>query len=204
MRPSRRRRCDRAPGTSAKAPLATNRAHRLAAVSLHLFAGLRVRDYGVALTWYDKLLGPPTFFPHQTEAVWTVAEDRSVYVVEHGAGAGGGVVLLFVADLDGTLAQIAQRGLQPDEVEIPTEGVRKAVYRDLTATSSASAGRCDRTRTNRPSVANPMASPRTAGTGCTDLVRAGVPVSGSQRENVRTYPGPIQRRISDSRNRMAV
>jgi len=33
--------------------------------------------------WYERLLGEPTFFPHSTEAVWTLAEDRSVYVVEH-------------------------------------------------------------------------------------------------------------------------
>lgn len=104
--------------------------HRLGCVSLHLFAGLRVRDYAVALSWYEKLLGPPTFFPHETEAVWTVAEDRSVYVVEHAADAGGCVVLLFVDDLDGTLARIAQQGLQPDEIGTPTDGVRKAVFRD--------------------------------------------------------------------------
>ncbi|MGC9222134.1 MAG: VOC family protein [Solirubrobacteraceae bacterium] len=99
-------------------------------MSVHLFAGLRVRNYVAALTWYEKLLGAPTFFPHETEAVWTLAEDRSVYVVEHAVGAGGCVVLLFVDNLEATLARIAERGLQPDEIETPAEGVRKAVYRD--------------------------------------------------------------------------
>lgn len=96
----------------------------------HLFAGMRVRDYQTALVWYGKLLGEPAFFPHQTEAVWTLGEDRSVYVVEHPSNAGACVVLLFVDDLDAKLAEIAQRGLGPDRVETPAAGVRKAVFID--------------------------------------------------------------------------
>ncbi|MBV8216953.1 MAG: hypothetical protein JO325_00700, partial [Solirubrobacterales bacterium] len=57
-------------------------------MSLHLFAGVRVRDIRVARQWYERLLGDPTFLPHDTEAVWTLAEDRSVYVVEDADGAG--------------------------------------------------------------------------------------------------------------------
>jgi hypothetical protein len=45
----------------------------------HLFAGLRVRDFGAARAWYERLLGDPAFFPHATEAVWTLADARSVY-----------------------------------------------------------------------------------------------------------------------------
>ena len=49
---------------------------------LHLFAGVRVCDFRAARPWYEQLLGEPTFFPHATEAVWTLAEHRSVYLVE--------------------------------------------------------------------------------------------------------------------------
>ena len=63
-------------------------------MSLHLFAGLRVRDFQVARPWYERLLGDPAFFPHATEAVWTLAENRSVYVVEHADGAGNSVVTM--------------------------------------------------------------------------------------------------------------
>lgn len=99
-------------------------------MSLHLFAGLRVRNFQAARAWYDRLLGQPTFFPHATEAVWTLAEDRSVYVVEHAAGAGNSVVTLFVDDLDARVAAIAARGLEPDEEETYSNGVRKVIYRD--------------------------------------------------------------------------
>jgi catechol 2,3-dioxygenase-like lactoylglutathione lyase family enzyme len=104
--------------------------HRLAAVSLHLFAGLRVRDFEAARPWYERLLGEPAFFPHETEAVWTVAEGRSVYIVEHPDGAGHSVVTLFVDDLDARVAEIAARGLEPDERETYSNGVRKVTYRD--------------------------------------------------------------------------
>jgi catechol 2,3-dioxygenase-like lactoylglutathione lyase family enzyme len=97
---------------------------------VHLFAGLRVRDFEAARAWYERLLGEPTFFPHATEAVWTLAEDRSLYVVEHPAGAGNSVVTVFVDDLDARTAAIAVRGLEPDEQVAYSGGVRKAVYRD--------------------------------------------------------------------------
>ena len=99
-------------------------------MSLHLFAGLRVRDLQAARRWYERLLGEPTFFPHATEAVWTLAEDRSVYVVEHGDGAGNSAVTIFLDDLDGQVAAIAARGLEPDERETYANGVRKVTYRD--------------------------------------------------------------------------
>ena len=97
---------------------------------LHLFAGLRVRDFQAARPWYERLLGEPTFFPHATEAVWTLAEDRSVYVVEHADGAGNSVVMIFVDDLDAHVAAIAARGLEPDERETYSNDVRKVLYRD--------------------------------------------------------------------------
>jgi glyoxalase/bleomycin resistance protein/dioxygenase superfamily protein len=99
-------------------------------MSLHPFAGLRVREFETARPWYERLLGEPTFFAHATEAVWTLAENRSVYVVEQADGAGSSVVTIFVDDLDADVAAIAARGLEPDERLTYANGVRKAIYRD--------------------------------------------------------------------------
>jgi catechol 2,3-dioxygenase-like lactoylglutathione lyase family enzyme len=99
-------------------------------MSLHLFAGLRVRDFQAARAWYEQLLGEPTFFPHAAEAVWTLADNRSLYIVEHAAGAGNSVVTIFVDDLDHHVATVAARGLEPDECETYSNGVRKVLYRD--------------------------------------------------------------------------
>jgi hypothetical protein len=98
-------------------------------MAVHLFAGLRVRDFAAARPWYEQLLGEPSMFPHDTEAVWTVADDRSVYIVEH-PQAGSSVVTMFVDDLDGVVAAIAGRGLEPAERETYSNGVRKITYRD--------------------------------------------------------------------------
>jgi catechol 2,3-dioxygenase-like lactoylglutathione lyase family enzyme len=99
-------------------------------MSLHLFAGMRVRDFQAARPWYERLLGEPTFFPHTTEAVWTLADDRSLYIVEQADGAGNSVVTMFVDGLDAHVAPIAARGLEPDERLTYSNGVRKALYRD--------------------------------------------------------------------------
>jgi hypothetical protein len=109
-------------------------------MSLHLFAGLRVRDFGVARQWYERLLGEPSFFPHATEAVWTLADDRSVYVVEHRDAPGNCVVTIFVDDLDARVAAISARGLEPDERLTLSNGARKAAYRDPDGNEVALAG----------------------------------------------------------------
>lgn len=99
-------------------------------MSLHLFAGLRVVEFAEARKWYERLLGEPTFLAHATEAVWTLAEGRSLAVVEEAECAGHCQVTIFVDDLDACVAEIAARGLDPDERLTYSNGVRKAVYRD--------------------------------------------------------------------------
>jgi catechol 2,3-dioxygenase-like lactoylglutathione lyase family enzyme len=99
-------------------------------MSLQVFAGLRVRDFEAALPWYERLLGEHSFLPHATEAVWTLADGGSVYIVEEPGGAGRSVVTIFAEDLDAQLAAIAARGLEPDERETYSNGVRKAVFHD--------------------------------------------------------------------------
>jgi catechol 2,3-dioxygenase-like lactoylglutathione lyase family enzyme len=95
-------------------------------VSLHLFAGLRVRDFQAALPWYEQVFGEPSFFPHDTEAVWTLGEGQMLYIVEH-AEAGHSVVTLMVDDLDDRVEEI---GIEPAERETYDNGVRKITYRD--------------------------------------------------------------------------
>jgi len=98
---------------------------------LDLFAGIPVADYAAALKWYERLLGyPPTFFPHDTEAVWELAEHRYVYIVQQPEHAGHAMHTLFVDDLDALVAQIADRGLDPVKRETYSNGVRKTRYRD--------------------------------------------------------------------------
>jgi catechol 2,3-dioxygenase-like lactoylglutathione lyase family enzyme len=99
-------------------------------MTIALFAGIRVRDLTTARAWYERLLGEPAFFPNDTEVVWTVAEERSLYIQEDPGRAGDGLVTFFVDDLDAWIAKIGSRGLEPAERETYSNGVRKAIYRD--------------------------------------------------------------------------
>jgi catechol 2,3-dioxygenase-like lactoylglutathione lyase family enzyme len=99
-------------------------------MALHLFAGVRVRDLRTAQPWYERLLGAPSFFPNDSEAVWTLADERSIYIVEHAEGAGSSAVTVFLDDLDAHLTAVAGRGLEPDDIETYSNGVRKAVFHD--------------------------------------------------------------------------
>ncbi|TDD27101.1 VOC family protein [Actinomadura sp. KC06] len=100
-------------------------------MSVDLFAGIPVADHAAALAWYERLLGsPPTFVASDTEAVWELAEHRSLAVEHRPEHAGHAVVTIFVGDFDVRVARIADRGLEPAERETYPNGVRKAVYRD--------------------------------------------------------------------------
>ena len=100
-------------------------------MALHLFAGIPVSDYETARPWYEGLLGSePSFLAHATEAVWELAEHRSLFIVEDAEGAGRAIHTIFVDDLDTRVADIASRGIEPDELVTYPGKARKAIYRD--------------------------------------------------------------------------
>jgi catechol 2,3-dioxygenase-like lactoylglutathione lyase family enzyme len=98
---------------------------------LALFAGIRVSDFETAKAWYERLLGaPPSFLPHATEAVWELAEHRFLFIVEDAEGPGRANPTIFVDDLDAYVADIALRGIEPDERVMYPGKARKAIYLD--------------------------------------------------------------------------
>ena len=100
-------------------------------MALDLFAGIRVSDFERAKAWYERLLGAePSFLPHETEAVWEIAEHGSIYIVEVTEGAGGCVNTIVAGDFDERVAAMAARGIEPDERETYPGKARKAIYRD--------------------------------------------------------------------------
>ena len=61
-------------------------------MAVGIFAGIAVSNFGGALEWYRKLLGAePSFYPNDVEAVWQLAEDRYVYIIQDVNRAGGAV-----------------------------------------------------------------------------------------------------------------
>jgi hypothetical protein len=99
--------------------------------TLDLFAGIPVTDFPSSLKWYEQLLGEsPEMFPHETEAVWELAEHRYLYIVQMPEHAGHARHTLFVDNLDALVTQITARGLEPALRETYDNGVRKITYRD--------------------------------------------------------------------------
>jgi predicted enzyme related to lactoylglutathione lyase len=100
-------------------------------MTLGLFVGIPVTDYAAALPWYEQFFGrKPSFLPNDIEAVWEVAENRYVYIVQKPERAGNALVLSFVDDLDDRVAEIGRRGIEPAERETYDGGVTKVIYRD--------------------------------------------------------------------------
>jgi hypothetical protein len=99
--------------------------------SLDMYAGMPVADFAAAVQWYERLLGsPPSFFATDTEAIWILAERRSVYVVQRPQHAGHAMLTLLVDDLDTVVDQIAERGIDPTAKESYPNDVRKVIYHD--------------------------------------------------------------------------
>jgi predicted enzyme related to lactoylglutathione lyase len=100
-------------------------------MAIYLFAGIPVSDYTAALDWYARLFGAsPSSFPHETEAVWELAEHRLVYIVQRPEHAGHAMHTIIVDDLDAMVGEAAQRGLEPANQETYPNGVRKTTYID--------------------------------------------------------------------------
>ncbi|MEH1164337.1 VOC family protein [Micromonospora sp. CPCC 205539] len=100
-------------------------------MTIDLFAGIPVRDYAAAASWYERLLGaPPAFLPNDVEAVWELADHRYVFIEVRPEHAGHAMHTIFVDDFETRLSHIAERGLEPDDVETYDNGVRKAIFRD--------------------------------------------------------------------------
>lgn len=87
-------------------------------MAVGIFAGIPVRDYRGALEWYRRLWGAePAFYPNEIEAVWQLAEDRYVYIIEAPERAGGAVGMIWVDDPETEVARIAERGVEPVDIE---------------------------------------------------------------------------------------
>jgi catechol 2,3-dioxygenase-like lactoylglutathione lyase family enzyme len=99
-------------------------------MAVGIFAGIPVNDFQAALAWYKRLLGAePAFFPNDVEAVWQLADDRYVYIIQDAKRAGGAVSMIWVDDPVTEVARITERGLEPVDVE-KHDRVWKYVFHD--------------------------------------------------------------------------
>jgi len=85
-------------------------------MAVDLYAGIPVSDYAPALAWYQRLLGsPPTFVASDTEAVWELAEHRSLVIEQLPEHAGHAMHVVFVDDFDALVTPDCQPGTGADQ-----------------------------------------------------------------------------------------
>ena len=96
-----------------------------------LFAAVPVADLRAATPWYEQLFGRAAdIVPNDHEAMWRVAGNGWVYVIEDRERAGKTLVTVSVSDLDQFVADLADRGIGAGPIEAVGDAGRKAVAVD--------------------------------------------------------------------------
>jgi catechol 2,3-dioxygenase-like lactoylglutathione lyase family enzyme len=97
----------------------------------HLFAGIPVADLDVAVRWYERLLGRgPDLAPNEREAAWQLTGTAWICLYAEPGGCASAPHTLLVEDLDGFLAGVRARGIEPGRVETIAPSVRQSVITD--------------------------------------------------------------------------
>jgi hypothetical protein len=97
----------------------------------HLFASIPVADRDMAVGWYERLTGrPPDLVPNEDEAAWRLTETGWIYVIADPDRTGSALHTLLVDDLDGFVADLAERGIEADPIEVMGNGVRRTIVTD--------------------------------------------------------------------------
>jgi catechol 2,3-dioxygenase-like lactoylglutathione lyase family enzyme len=102
------------------------------------FTGVPVSDLARGQDFFERLFGaPPDVLVNDDEVMWQVAEAAWLYVVVDRHRAGSALAAVSVPDLDGALAELASRGIEPTTIERPGPSARKATVLDPDGNSIA-------------------------------------------------------------------
>lgn len=97
-----------------------------------LFAGVRVRDLGASMGWYEHFFGRPAdIVPNHREVIWQVADGGWLYVIADPAEAGCSLVTIVVDDLDAEICRVTAAGISLGAPETVGDAGRKVTARDL-------------------------------------------------------------------------
>ena len=97
----------------------------------HVLAVVPVVDAGKSQRWYSSLFGRPADNnPMPTLVEWQVVPGAWVQVFSDPQRAGSGLLNFAVDDLEGHLAQVRKRGLEPEDIVEANKGVRLSTITD--------------------------------------------------------------------------
>ena len=95
------------------------------------FMGVAVADFHAGCAWYDRFMGrSPDMIPNDNEAAWQLSEKGWLYLIGDAQRAGKALLTLIVDDLDGHIAELRERGIAIESMEIKPELYRKAIVTD--------------------------------------------------------------------------
>ncbi|MFI5509321.1 VOC family protein [Mycobacterium sp. NPDC051804] len=97
----------------------------------HVLAVVPVSDLQVSSRWYEALFGRPADNnPMPTLAEWQVVPGAWVQVFVDDSRAGSGQLNFAVDDLQGHMATLRERGLEPGDVTDASKGVHLSALTD--------------------------------------------------------------------------
>ena len=97
----------------------------------HVLSVVPVSDIEVSKAWYEKLFGRPADNnPMPVLVEWQVVPGGWVQVFVDDERAGSGLLNFAVDDLQSHVAEAADRGLAPGEVEDVNKGVQLSTLKD--------------------------------------------------------------------------
>jgi predicted enzyme related to lactoylglutathione lyase len=98
---------------------------------LNVLPVLQVSGFDAAVAWYESLFGrPPDRRPMDGLAEWQLAASGGVQVYRESEGAGATNVVIAVDDMDATLEELANRGLNLEAETVPSGRFRLASVQD--------------------------------------------------------------------------
>jgi catechol 2,3-dioxygenase-like lactoylglutathione lyase family enzyme len=90
----------------------------------HLIAGVPVSNLDASVDWYTRLFGRAPDMRAGDEVLWDVDEHATLFIEPNRAQAGAGRITLAVAGLDSLLVRLAAEGIEHEQVETYSNGVR--------------------------------------------------------------------------------
>jgi glyoxylase I family protein len=97
----------------------------------HVLAVVPASDIDRSRDWYSSLFGRPADNnPMPTLVEWQVLPGAWVQVFSDPQRAGSGLLNFAVDDLEGHLAQVRERGLDPEDIAEANKGVRLSTITD--------------------------------------------------------------------------
>lgn len=97
----------------------------------HLIAGVPVSKLDAGIDWYTRFFGRPPDMRAGEEILWDIDEHATLFIEPDAARAGTGRITFAVSGLDALLERLATQGIDHEEIETYSNGVRHAKVPDL-------------------------------------------------------------------------